>query len=852
MSYLLSLDQHQKKKMGKFAKLACSTFVLLLVLAVTVTGRSLRHSSLELVSDGIDDVEKSQSSVVLLKGMDSSEECEQMYGILPCSNSLLGHLFLILVYEYLLFHGESYVASGGERIFKVLGPGVFGGSVFQVLGALPESLILLASGLSNTKETAQEYVLTGVGLLAGSTILLLTVLWGTCVVVGSRDFPNSSQSNSLNDSNPRRNSFQKLLSSVIGRGIYTDMETSAMARIMVLSVIPFIIIQIPEVFHLSSGEHIVIIVSLLVSVVFLLLYFFYQIFEPKIQERRLEFLKHEHFVLDILKHVQKQTEGRLLTADGAPNVPVIRRLFEEINQDRDDDMSFSQLNKLLNGIRFRKPYWDQDKATAKLEEFDLDGNRKITEEEFVKGFIKLLNETKRALAKRTFSKKSLHDIYRMVQKSFKKQKEHEEEENLISEFLKHIQNHAALESLLKEDGTPDIAAIKRLFESIDRDEDKCISQSELEELIRKIPMDADQVGAKIMENFDVNRDQVINEEEFVTVFANCLSPSDNHTPTSTESQDDKYRMFQKSFKKKKEHEEEENLMSEFLKHIQNHAALESLLKEDGTPDIAAIKRLFESIDRDEDKCISQSELEELIRKISMDADQVGAKIMENFDVNRDQVINEEEFVTVFANCLSPSDNHYPTSTESQDDKYREIWKDADDLVDERSVEVSPWAWIKAIMLLVLGIVILAVLAEPLIDSVQNFSKRANMPSFFISFILVPLATNARAAISAITTASQKKIRTTSLAFSEIYGGVFMNNILGFSVLLSLIYFRGLSWDFSAEVLAVLIVCAIMGIAASFSTAFPIWTSLVAFLLYPLSLLLVYVLEDFSGGLKSQN
>ncbi|KAA8526787.1 hypothetical protein F0562_008984 [Nyssa sinensis] len=744
--------------MGKFAKLAYSTFVLLLVLAVTVTGRSLRHSSLELVSDGIDDVEKSQSSIILLKGMDSSEECEQMYGLLPCSNSLLGHLFLILVYEYLLFHGESYVASGGERIFKILGPGVFGGSVFQVLGALPESLILLASGLSNTKETAQEYVLTGVGLLAGSTILLLTVLWGTCVVI----------------------------------------------------------------------------------------------FEPKIQERRLEFLKHEHFVLDILKHVQKYTEGRLLTADGAPNVPVIRRLFEEINQDRDDNMSFSQLNKLLNGIRFRKPYWDQDKATAKLEEFDLDGNGKLTEEEFVKGFIKLLNETKRALAKRTFSKKSLHDIYRMFRQSFKKKKEHEEEENLISEFLKRIQNHAALESLLKEDGTPDIAAIKRLFESIDRDEDKCISQSELEELIHKISMDADQVGAKIMENFDVNRDQVINEEEFVTVFANCLSPSDNHTPTSTESQDDKYRMFQQSFKKKKEHEEEENLISEFLKHIQNHAALESLLKEDGTPDIAAIKRLFESIDRDEDKCISQSELEELIRKISMDADQVGAKIMENFDVNRDQVINEEEFVTVFANCLSPSDNHTPTSTESQDDKYREIWKDADNLVDERSVEASPWAWIKAIMLLVLGIVILAVLAEPLIYSVQNFSKRANMPSFFISFILVPLATNARAAISAITTTSQKKIRTTSLAFSEIYGGVFMNNILGFSVLLSLIYFRGLSWDFSAEVLAVLIVCAIMGIAASFRTTFPVWTSLVAFLLYPLSLLLVYVLEDLSGGLKSQN
>uniref|UniRef100_A0A5B6YKW4 Sodium/calcium exchanger membrane region domain-containing protein n=1 Tax=Davidia involucrata TaxID=16924 RepID=A0A5B6YKW4_DAVIN len=173
------------------------------------------------------------------------------------------------------------------------------------------------------------------------------------------------------------------------------------------------------------------------------------------------------------------------------------------------------------------------------------------------------------------------------------------------------------------------------------------------------------------------------------------------------------------------------------------------------------------------------------------------------------------------------------------------WKETDNLVEERSVERSPWAWIKAIMLLVVGIVILAVLAEPLIQSVQNFSKKARLPSFFVSFILVPLATNARIATSAISAASRKKPRTTSLTFSEIYGGVFMNNILGFSVLLSIMYFRGLSWDFSAEMLTVLIVCAIMGIAASFSSTFPVWTSFIAYLLYPLSLLLVYLLEEFS-------
>lgn len=78
-----------------------------------------------------------------------------------------------------------------------------------------------------------------------------------------------------------------------------------------------------------------------------------------------------------------------------------------------------------------------------------------------------------------------------------------------------------------------------------------------------------------------------------------------------------------------------------------------------------------------------------------------------------------------------------------------------------------WGWLKAIMYIVAGICMLAVLAEPLIESVQDFSKAAGINSFFVSFVLVPLATNARAATSAITAAARKTPRTTSLTFSEV-------------------------------------------------------------------------------------
>jgi hypothetical protein len=51
---------------------------------------------------------------------------------------------------------------------------------------------IAVSGLSGSKDTAQSQVLIGMGLLAGSTVFLLTLLWGTCVIVGKCDIgPNN-------------------------------------------------------------------------------------------------------------------------------------------------------------------------------------------------------------------------------------------------------------------------------------------------------------------------------------------------------------------------------------------------------------------------------------------------------------------------------------------------------------------------------------------------------------------------------------------------------------------------------------------------------------------------------------
>ena len=74
----------------------------------------------------------------------------------------------------------------------------------------------------------------------------------------------------------------------------------------------------------------------------------------------------------------------------------------------------------------------------------------------------------------------------------------------------------------------------------------------------------------------------------------------------------------------------------------------------------------------------------------------------------------------------------------------------------------------------------------------------------------------------------------------------MNNVLCLSVFLALVYVRELAWDFSSEVLVIVIVCVVMGVFGSFRTTFPLWTSLLAFLLYLFSLALVIVLDYVFG------
>ena len=93
-------------------------------------------------------------------------------------------MFLFAAYGYILFRASGMISDGAELLMLVLSPGLVGGFILPVMGAVPDGLIVLFSGIG---PDAQQQLSVGVGTLAGSTIMLLTLPWAMCAVLGRVD-----------------------------------------------------------------------------------------------------------------------------------------------------------------------------------------------------------------------------------------------------------------------------------------------------------------------------------------------------------------------------------------------------------------------------------------------------------------------------------------------------------------------------------------------------------------------------------------------------------------------------------------------------------------------------------------
>ncbi|XP_055800502.1 sodium/calcium exchanger NCL-like [Solanum dulcamara] len=695
-------------------------FITILILVFPIVeGRILEHVGSEIssewISDGVEHNFKNQSNYLSLgnlKELSSGDQCNHIYGFFPCAENIGGYLFMIVTFQYLLILGEKVLAIGSNRLFSILDTGIFGASVFPTLITWPRIVLAFASGLLVSKEKAQVSVSSALGSNVGSSVLNLTVLWGICVILARQN--TSGNSNSAESSSPTLK-----LEDLKSKGVITNNLTGYIAGIMFLSLTPFIIMLFGDIISSSVGKHITILVALIVSVTFLLSYFSYQMWNPLIQQKSLEYIKHQNLVQVFVQHIQRQARGKLFKG-GRPDISALKRLFAKTDKDRSHSITVTELEELVKQLESGKVEVDSDFALLTLSRI-LDKNRdgRINEEEFIEGSKNLIQEAKDD----STSKKFLDEVVKAYTEG--QRKEIVKIEELVPRVLKQIQNQANVsEGLRKDDGSPNIESIKRLFRKLDDDHNSYLTLSELEKL------------------------------------------------------------------------------TENVKFREAH------------PD----------------------------HKTSVE------EIMKYFDENDDHMIDENEFLHGVTYWL----RNAKQITKEHHDKV--MWGEVDKLLDEAERGnhrllnhslVLEWEFSKSVLQVILGIAILTLCADPIMDNIIRLARAIGVPSFFLSFVIVPLSVNARTAIEAITllsSANQQSCTTSSLTFSEIYVGVIMNNIMGMSTVLTLLYAKDLRWEYSAEVLVSMVICAVTGSFAFIRTTYPLWTCIAAFLFYPIALVLLYIYQ----------
>jgi len=142
----------------------------------------------------------------------------------------------------------------------------------------------------------------------------------------------------------------------------------------------------------------------------------------------------------------------------------------------------------------------------------------------------------------------------------------------------------------------------------------------------------------------------------------------------------------------------------------------------------------------------------------------------------------------------------------------------------------------------LGVLLVIVFSDPMVDVFSSLGEVCHINSFYIAFVLGPLASNASELVAAINYSRKKTIRTATIGCESLIGAACMNNTFCLSIFLLLIFARKLAWRYSAETLSILFVEVIMLIFAVRRTQRLLY-GIFIILLYPLSIGLVVFLEN---------
>lgn len=151
-------------------------------------------------------------------------------------------VFLTVVYGMVLYQASGLIADGSELLLFVPSvAGLVGSIVLPILGAVPDGLIVLFSGLG---ADAQAQVSVGMGAQAGSTVMLLTFPWFIAIYFGAVPIKNGEAD--YGKKTAKRQSEGSVELPASGPiGVSFEKSIHKNTYIMLMTTLLFFVIQIP-------------------------------------------------------------------------------------------------------------------------------------------------------------------------------------------------------------------------------------------------------------------------------------------------------------------------------------------------------------------------------------------------------------------------------------------------------------------------------------------------------------------------------------------------------------------------------------------------------------------------------
>jgi len=245
--------------------------------------------------------------------MEPEDEC--LHGLLPCSGTLTGNVFLLLGYAYILAYGAKLIAHGSETLMEILNPGIIGGFLLPVLGALPDAAIIFVSALGGNTDQVQRQLSIGMGTLAGSNVLLLTLPWAASIWLAKTDI------NPITGT-AKNKVYTKF--SLTQTGVTVFKDVNMIARLMIVTLLPYTAIQLSYIVlrfqkaDLAAAERWWALGSFTLCCLLFVGYSVYQVLDVTMQQRKLDKAKEmrmwQRFVRTLSKQVAEggNAEGWLL------------------------------------------------------------------------------------------------------------------------------------------------------------------------------------------------------------------------------------------------------------------------------------------------------------------------------------------------------------------------------------------------------------------------------------------------------------------------------------------------------------------------------------------------------------